>query len=142
MRIGFGQEVYSFIEPKSERLFSNVTLIKEDNRRSEQTIHIIASVHSPSSGLRAATLRTPTTTTYDYRLSTPGSSRTLIFPPDAQSIALPIFINSDDFLEGIEAFEARIIPLSFFPSFQPPVSGSLFQNTEIRIIDDDCELFY
>ena len=139
IRIGFAQEVYTFIEPGFTRVFSDVTLIKE-NRTSEQTFLVAVTVSNPASALRAATLDGGGNSSADYRLTSPGNLITLLFPPTRQSIALSFFLISDDLPEGTEAFQASSTPVEDTPNFQPPITNTAFQNTEIRIIDDEREL--
>ena len=143
IRIGFAQEIYNFLEPEFTRNFRNVTLIKEDDRQSEQTFAVVVTVSNPASALRAATPevtgQNPTIST-DYRLTNSRTSTTFFFSPFSQSIAVPFFLNADDLPEGTEAFQASSTLLENSPNFQPPITNTAFQNTEIQILDDDCKL--
>ena len=125
----------------------NVTLIREGGRASERTFAVGIKVGDPAVG-RATTLDTgDLRANYDYRLTSPGSFATLIFPPTLDSIVFHFFINSDLLPEGLEAFQASSTPVAGFfdptfqfPRFQPPVTNTAFQMTEIRIVDYDREL--
>lgn len=84
---------------------------------------------------------------YDYRLGTTlgASTSQLLFPADTQTITFTFFLNSDTISEGVEGFRASSTPVEGLgiPAFQSPTSnfgsGTVFQNTEIHIIDNDCK---
>ena len=142
IRIGFSQRVYTFLEPETTRVFTDVTVIKEDDIRSEQFFSVSVTVSTPASDIRAATLevRGGVTTGVDYRLTNRDSFTIIPFPPNAQSMVLRFFIIRDDLPEGTEAFQASSQPLEDTPNFQPPLTGTAFQTTQVQIEDDDCKL--
>ena len=73
--------MYDYFEPNTRTLIENVTLIKEDNRVSEQTFGISITFGDPGAGIRAATLQQTSgqTTNFDYVISRPGEN-TIIRP--------------------------------------------------------------
>ena len=118
--------------------FANLTLVKKDNRVSEQTFGVGITVSNPRM-LSAATLETDDdTTNFDYTLGSPGQAFIVLqFLPSQQSITFEFFINSDELPERTEAFQARSTPVEGFPTFWSPITTA-FESTEIQIIDDDC----
>lgn len=138
--------MYEFVEPEFETMF-NVTLIRDDNRLSEQTFRVGIEVSDPTGLVRPATPQmTASDTSYDYRVSTTiGQTFFMVdFPPDLQSIPFTFFLNSDEVPEELEAFQASSTAVVGFPSFFPPLpsSNTAFQSTQIQIIDDDCKFFF
>lgn len=124
--------MYSISEPNFEELVESVTLVKEI--LSEQTFLLGISVGDP--GLRRpATLETANAVNYDYRLT----SSELFFPPFEGSVVFQFFLNHDESPEAEEAFTAAVTPAAnlSFPTFQSPITSTVFANTEIRIVDDD-----
>lgn len=119
-----------------------MTLIKVDDRRSEQIFSVgITFSDPPSSDVGTANLFVGGDGPYDYRVSTAGLNfLRLQFPPDQQSINISFFINGDALEEDLEAFRIAATP-DGFPTFQvpPPFSTDAFPNTEVRILDDDRE---
>lgn len=117
---------------------TNVTLVKEGNRISEQTFLVNVDVSAPGT----ATLETNAGPNYDYSIGQPGqTSVTLVFPPEAQSIAFNFSINSDNVPEGVETIQASSFGGFSGPRFDPPfASSTVVQSTEIRIMDNDCKL--
>ena len=117
----------------------NVTLVKEDNRVSEQTFGVGITVSSPQS-LSAATLDTyDTRINFDYSLGDPEDTFiSLPFFPHQQNTTFQFLLNSDRFPEETEAFQASSRSIEGFPTFQSPVTTA-FASTEIQIIDNDCK---
>ena len=117
-----------------------MTLIKEDNRTTEQTYSVAITVNSSDMGLQAATLQSVNGISYDYSIGQPGRVFTLInFLPESQNITFPFFLNHDTLPEGTETFKASAVANSGFPTFKTPTN--LFANTLISIIDNDGKLF-
>ena len=90
--------------------------------------------------LSPATLETADSSiNFDYTLGSPGDTFIVSqFHPNQQSIAFEFFLNSDELPEGTEAFQASLISVEGFPTFQPPISTA-YASTEIQIIDNDCK---
>ena len=139
IRIGYALEVYQYFEPDSLMLITNVTLVKEDGRVSEQTFGVGITVSNPQM-LSPATLETDDTMiNFDYTLGTLGQTFEILqFLPNQQSITFEFFLNSDELPEGIEAFQASSTPVEGFPTFQASITTA-FPSTEIQIIDNDCK---
>ena len=139
IRIGYAQDVYQFFEPDIIIFITNVTLVKEDGRVSEQTFGVSITVSNPKT-LTAATLETVNTgINFDYTLGSPGQTITVLqFLPNQQSITFEFFLNSDEIPEGTEAFQASSTTVESFPTFQAPITTA-FASTEIQIIDNDCK---
>lgn len=136
IRIGFAQPVYEYFEPDDESLITNVTLMSEDNRQSEQIFTVNITSGDPTGAVHAATFG------HDYELSSGSQSLHLIFSINKQIIPPPtFFLWKNSFPEETEAFQMSI-SLDGPPTFQPPSPGSstAFQSTQIRIIDNDGEL--
>ena len=136
IRIGFAQLVYTFSEPDVATLITEVTLVREGGRLSEQTFDVAVTVGTPNSvSIRPATLQQlGNSMNPDYAIENLANNFiSLAFPPEAQNVTFRFQLLSDALPEGLEAFRAETSPLAGSPRFQP---GS----TEIRILDDDCEL--
>ena len=119
----------------------NLTLIKEDNRITEQMYSVAIYVNSSGIGLQAATLQSVNGISYDYNIGQPGRVFTLInFPPESQNITFPFFLNHDTLPEATETFQASASANSGFPTFETPTN--LFANTLINIIDNDGKFFH
>ncbi len=130
--------------------FDNVTLIKEDNRVSEQTFAIQITVGDPDQGVNLATLQQPGQVDegFDYVISTPGQNRiALPFPPDQSAITFTFTLFPDELAEGTEGFRAGIGSAGTpFATFQLPSATTrprpmppAFPDTLIRIIDTDSK---
>ena len=150
IRIGYELALYTFEEPDFETYISQVRLIREDNRQSEQTFSMAISITDPTTGnIHAATLDSATdpNQTYDFRGTQPGQRFfTLRFFPQAPFVSINFFFNADSLPEGLEGFSLSVIPSEErtaqnveFPNFRSPLR-SAFQTTEIRLIDHDCKL--
>ena len=138
IRIGFTSEVYQYNEPDFLMYITNVTIVKEDNRVSEQTFGVGITVSNPLM-LSPATLETADNINFDYTLGSPGDTFIVSqFLPNQQSIGFYFFLNSDELPEGTEAFQASLISVEGFPTFQPPISTA-YASTEVQIIDNDCK---
>jgi len=137
--------VYSFTEPNFPLLIREITLIKDDERVSEQTFSVTITSSDPS-GLNAATLQPVGPFQEggaDYRITTPGATTSsLTFPPQVQSVVRTIFINPDSLAEGTEAFQLTSSPNEGFPNFDSPLTTSTtaFATTIVQILDNDCKL--
>ena len=139
IQIGFAQPTYDFGEPDFETLITNVTLIKEGGRLSEQTFSVSISV-GEAFGSPPATLEFFDEDSADYRiLGAATDFISLIFPPFQQNITFPFFLFGDEIPEGVETFRATSTPSQNFPNFGPPSMGGAFASTEVRIIDNDCK---
>ena len=139
IRIGYAQEVYQYFEPDFLIVITNVTLVKEDGRVSEQTFGVGITVSNPQM-LTPATLESfDFSINFDYALSTPEQTFTVLnFFPSQQSVTFQFFLNGDELPEGTEAFQASSTPVEGFPIFQAPITTA-FASTEIQIIDNDCK---
>lgn len=131
------------MEPNTETLITNVTLIKQDDRRSERTFSVGITISDPGI-IPAAQVKTEDMlSSYDYRLGTTVGAMFVarVFPFNMQVVNFTFFINDDTIPEGIEAFKASSVPFEGFPAYQGPSPGSTsaFQTTEIRIVDNECK---
>lgn len=140
IRIGFALPLYRFQEPANESLTTEVTLVKEGNRESEQTFGVVVTVSDPGGILQAASIQASNESIYDYRLFIPSTFILLLFPSAVQSVTFSFFINADELPEGTEAFRASSTPFEGFATFQAPITDSAHQTTTIEILDNDCEL--
>ena len=138
IQIGFAQPTYDFGEPDFETLITNVTLIKEGGRLSEQTFSVSISVGG-TIDIPPATLEFVDEDSADYRITAPANFVSLIFSPFEQNITFPFFLFGDEIPEGVEAFRATSTPSQNFPNFGPPSMGGAFASTDITIIDNDCK---
>ena len=120
-------------------LITNVTLVKEDSRVSEQTFGVGITVSNPQMLSPATLEQFNTGINFDYALGIPEQTFTVLqFLPNQQSITFEFFLNSDELPEGTEAFRASSTPVEGFPTFQAPITTA-FPSTEIQIIDNDCK---
>ncbi len=151
IRIGFQLERYDYFEPEfAQTRFENVTLIKENNRVSEQTFGVQISF-DPGQGINPATLQPlGQVDGFDYVISSPGvNSITLPFRPDQSAITVTIDLFPDDLAEGTEGFQTSIGSAGApFATFQLPSTTTTprpmppaFPDTLIRILDTDCKLY-
>ena len=149
MRIGFRLSQYDYFEPDFDTIITNLTLIKEDNRLSEQTFGVIVIFHDPGAGVRPATLQESFTqeTPFDYLIDTPGNDDiVLVFQPFQSEITANFILLSDELPEGTEAFRASVESEGgFFPHFQVPgvisVNIPAYSSTLVRILDDERKLY-
>ena len=140
IQIGFALSNYSFDEPDFETVISDIVLVREGGRRSEQTFLVTVSVGG-TINRPTATLQSPEDENIaDYSLTTPTNFVMLNFPPDRQNITLIFFLFRDDLPEGTEAFRATSTPSPNFPNFGPPSMGGAFASTDVLIFDDDRKL--
>ena len=139
IQIGFARPVYSFNEPSFETLITDIVLVREGGRRSEQTFQVTISVGG-TININPATLAFEDADRADYRLTSSFHFIMLRFPPTLQNISFFYFLFHDELPEGTEAFRATSTPSQNFPNFGPPSMGGAFANTDVLIIDDDRKL--
>ena len=144
LRIGFQLPQYDYFEPDSQVLITNVTLIKEDNRMSEQTFAVSLLFGDPDAPTRPATLQQSSESSFDYLVSNPGeSSITVEFAPEQTEVSVTFFLFPDDFPEGTEGFSINVTSQGdIFPNFQLPETTPrtripAFASTLVRILDTD-----
>ncbi len=153
VRIGFQLEQYDYFEPEIvQTQFENVTLIKEDNRVSEQTFGIQITFDDPGQGINPATLQQlGKVDGFDYVINNPGVNvMTLAFRPDQSAITIRLSLFPDELAEGSEGFRAGIgsaaAPFTTFqlpsPTTRPRPMPPAFPDTLIRILDTDCKFYY
>ena len=136
IHIGFAQEMYTYYEPRSDTVITNVTIIKEANQLTEQLYSVGVTVSSPTIGLNPATLESQTQL-WDYTLGDfDVSFRQLPFESNEQEIEFIFQLFGDDIAEGTEAFQSTLLTVPDTPTFRYTTIASL--STTIRIIDDDC----
>ena len=141
IRIGFALPEYSFNEPDFESIVTDIVLVREGGRLSEQTFQVYVSISDGSTFNRhPATLEFEDEDTADYRLTSPRDFIMLDFPPEEQNVTLQVILFRDDLPEGTEAFRATSTPSQNFPNFGPPSMGGAFASTDVLIIDDDRKL--
>ena len=127
--IGFEQEQYTYIEPPSLRLF-DISIIKENGRRSEQTFEVTVDV---SSNMTNPYLPASPDEDYAHYLTR------VIFPPDQESIAWSFGLVPNEDPEDIEAFIATISPnFTHFPPFATG-GGRVFDEAVIIIQDNQSK---
>ena len=88
------------------------------------------SVGPPSSGANAATLSTRIGNDYDY---SPVSLELTLLPSE-DTVPFSFILNLDGLSEGQEAFQATLNAVEG-ATFQPGTTNSVFQSTEIHILD-------
>ena len=137
IQFGFQSREYIFYEPYVGRHISNIVIIKRNNRRTEQTLTVNASINNTcSKGINTATQGE------DYMLLS-GSSNTLQFKvfPNQQNITIDFFINADDLIEGTEFFRVNISVIDSCMTFNLHRRSNYWESTEIFIYDTDSKLF-
>ena len=132
---------YIFSEPTIGAKLTNVTLIKEDNRPTEQTFGFRL-VFGDTIEVRSATLQIEGSLHgFDYVITAPGSTEFFtLLSPDEDRVEIPFIIFPDDLVEGTEGFRIDLTTLggTVFPNFAlPSAENSPFPFTEIRIADTD-----
>ncbi len=153
IRIGFELEQYDYLEPELvQAQFENVTLIKEDNRVSEQTFGIQITFGDPGQGINPATLQQlGQEDGFDYVVNQPGDNViTLSFRPTVSRLTFTFSLFPDELAEGTEGFRAGIgsagAPFASFqlpsPATRPIPMPPAFPDTLIRILDTDCKFNY
>lgn len=133
IRIGFEHSLYTFAEPDTETLISEVKLIKDGNRQTEQTFVVGFIIDNPDGATRRATPQSEDPVNYDYRLGSSGDLHQMLFPAQEESVSFNLFINSDNTPEGVEGFKASAAPVPGFPSFRRASEAHF--TAEIQIID-------
>ena len=142
--IGFEFKSYEVTEPnEAEELISNlVYLIREYNRKSEQTYSVDLTVGDPEGNFQPATIETSNTNqSFDYSFGLPDQTKVnVLFPPTVDRIPFVFSLNHDLAVEGTETFRAtsaQVTPSGDFPVFQTPAGITAFSSTLIHIIDNN-----
>lgn len=138
VRIGFAKPLYTFNEPDLDNTVTDVVIVREGDRLSEQTF-LVTIFAGNVIDMPPATLEADNEDKADYSLTSPANFITLNFPPSQQNITLALFLYHDKLSEGTEAFQITSIPEPNFPNFGPPSMGGAFSNAEI-LITDVCKL--
>ena len=131
--------MYTVVEPSSDSGLGEVVLTKEDGRVSEQTFSVLVNV--------SEAFPNPATQDEDYRLGSSVNPFVVSFPPDSQTISLPITLLADTLPELNERFmissspststPGEVLPGFVVPEYSPPVS--LFASTLVVVADNDRE---
>ena len=117
-------------------MISEVALVMEDNRVSEQTFFILFILNDPTeSGVGPAEIG------LDYQ---PGAGRVrnfrMLFPAFNKKIVFYFFLFADDIAEGIEGFLVYSTPSDRSVVYTTPNRlSTVYQSTTIFIEDDDCK---
>ncbi len=128
--IGFQFSEYTFFEPQFDTTITNVTLIKEGGRITEQVLGVLVTFTAGSASF------------VDYTLGgimNLNSQRRNILP-NAQSTTITFILLGDDIPEGTETFRVSSSSQEGFPTFETPTTT--FISTIISILDNDCEFHY
>ncbi len=117
-------------------------LIREDNRKSEQTYSVDLTVGDPGGNVKPATLETSDINeSFDYSFGLPGQIKiNRLFAPTVDRIPFVFSLNPDLAVEGTETFRAtsaQVTPSGDFPVFQTPTGVTAFATTLINILDND-----
>ena len=121
--IGFEETQYTFIEPPFTKSF-HVSLVKEDNRISEQTFQVLVQVSNSTNPFQAASEGE------DYQTM---ATLHLIFPPNQQFISKEFRLLPNEDIEENEAFRLILSSVGH-PSFLTN-STSLYNETLVVIND-------
>ena len=134
IRIGFPFTSYTYFEPNFQTPIFNVTIIKEGNAETEQTLSIAITYTDDS-----ATLAQATAGNYDYFLGgAPGENVQLReIPPNIQTTSISFFLLPDLIPEGTESFTIITVQSQGSPAIEAPIT--IFSSTRIDIIDNDCK---
>ena len=122
-----------------------MTLIKEDDRVSEQTFAIALFFDDPAGFLtRPATLSQSQDSTVNFDYALVDGIVELEFRPNQTEVQVAFTLFPDELPEGTEGFSISIASLGGrFPNFQLPVTTSVtvpaFASTLVRILDNDCK---
>lgn len=128
--IGYERSVYFVDEPPAAILpFRSVALIKENNRRTEQTFVIDVAVGLAVNRTAASPL--------DFTVLSQGS---LDFQSSSQVLMLLILIRADAVFEGDEAFLLTSSPAQNSIPYSLPNSGITFRSTTVVIRDFQSKL--
>ena len=132
--------MYTFTEPDFETVITDVVIVREGDRLSEQTFQVEISVHG-TIDVPPATLEFEDETRADYRLTAPANFIALNFEPHQKNITLAVILYHDDLLEGTEGFRTTCTPSPNFPNyFGPPSMEDAFASAQVLIVDDRCKL--
>ncbi len=138
IRIGFENSSYSFEEPDSSTTY-NISLIKENQRLTEQTFEVLlisfsgTSLNISSGESYSESGDSEPGDTFDD--TTKRETYRLTFSPSDQRLMYYFEEDSDDDPEDMEGYQI-ICRTTRTPSFQPPITS--FSITRIHIINDDC----
>ena len=124
------------------KILNLVYLIREDNRKSEQTYSVDLTVDDPGGNIKPATIETSNTNqSFDYSLGVIGHTKqNILFSPTMDRIPFVFLLNPDLAVEGTETFRAtsaQRTPSGDFPVFQTPGGVTAFATTLIHILDND-----
>lgn len=141
--------VYNYFEPTIGQVFvNNVTIIKENNRLSEQTFGLLLTVGDPGEGISAATLQPDNGQIdgFDYVVNLPGDNTALrIFQPNMNSAIFSFFIFADSLIENTEGLRVTLTSQGApFPNFAltSDADPAPYPSTLIRIFDAGGKYVY
>ena len=143
IRIGFERPSYEVTEPnEAEELITNlVYLIREDNRKSEQTYSVDLTAGDPGGNIKSATIETSNTNNFDYSFGLlDQTTQNRLFAPEDDRIPFVFSVHPDTAVEGTETFRATsapVTPSGNFSVFQAPRGITAFATTLINIIDSN-----
>ena len=117
-------------------------LIRENNRKSEQTYSVDLTVGDPGGNFKPATIETSNINeNFDYSFGViDKTTQTVAFVPTVDRIAFVFSLNPDLAVEGTETFRAtsaQVTPSGLYPVFQTPSGVTAFASILIHIIDND-----
>ncbi len=129
--IGFQLEEYTFFEPQFDTPITNVTLVKEGGRITEQVLGLLITYTANTAGLEV-----------DYTLGgiNGTNSQARIIQPNVQNITISFLLLTDEIPEGTETFRISSSAQENFPTFEAPTT--IFTSAVISILDNDCEYCY
>ena len=140
--IGFERQSYTFNEPDHSILITEVALVKEDNRVSEQTFHVAVGISDPT--LPDVSPATSDSEAFGGDYMIPRSIdgiRIIIFEPHMERSQYTFFLYSDEIAERREGFLIFSGPNEGSTIYTTPnMLSALFRSTTIVIEDNDSEL--
>ncbi len=130
--IGFQFEQYTFFEPQFDTTITNVTLIKEGGRITEQVLGLLVTYTAGTASFEV-----------DYALEGTMNLKTQRrnILPNAQNTTISFILQTDEIPEGTETFRVSSSSLAQegFPTFEAPTTT--FTSATISILDNDCEYY-
>ena len=125
-------------------LITEVALVKEDNRVSEQTFHIAVSITDPILPNVSPATSESEAFLYDYMMAGAiDGLQTIIFEPHMERSQYTFFLNSDEIAERREGFVIFSLPNEGSITYTTPnMLSTVFRSTTIIIEDNDSKHCY
>ena len=140
--IGFERQSYTFNEPDNSMVITEVALVKEDNRLSEQTFFVAVGISDPTLPNVSPATSESEALGGDYQIPRANNGTpTIIFEPHMERSQYTFSLYSDEIAERREGFVIFSLPDEGSTTYTTPnLLSTVFRSTTIVIEDNDSEL--